>query len=520
MRLIKNELIKEINIYKILGALLIFFLVSFTIIRYNYRGQSIPIYRNVLSTAENQLSKLKGEYNSNKTIDNLKKVYIQELNVELEQAVDNKHLLYDSWEVSVISSLTDNHGDITSLKLIKEGIDSAAFSGGSKYILYNANDIEDEYTKLMNYRNQLLDIISNKQYYEYVEYQINDIQKKINNIEEDTTDENINQSLIDYNNELINIKQYIVNQKITTNHDIVSINASILESLAIEKYLGEYQIINEDDYNINYDLKRTYRSYDNYKKVANDAKNKIDEDIEKTWYAMEHRISLSNRTKDIVNGFFSLFLLVTISVIVMFGEIISMEYKSGTIKLLLTKGVKRSKIILSKYTSVIISTNVLILLFFLIYIGITLWYYDFNDLLIPELVSLNGHIIELNYFIYLFIQILIASLPCLFFITMSLFLSSFMTNGIISSSISVFLATLYAIFNPFFMDTVLKFNLYFLKYTPVPYLNISPWFGVDDSYNIWVSFFDFKLGIIILLLSIIFMYLCTHIIFIKKDVRS
>lgn len=528
MKLIKNELMKEINIYKILVTIVILFLLSFWVITYSYGGKSAdPTYRNQLSFATGILNITESDYAQNPTSDNLKKVYVERLNLELEQVANKKHILIGSWEDIALQTLSKEHAELANLQLLGEGVAPESFNGGSLYSVYSEKDITDKYTALIQSRKHMLDIVSNKEYYDYVSNEINDINEDTKKTQEliDADNESYSgsgKSVLDYNEALVKIKQFIVDNKILSNQDVTAKNAKRLENLMNNKYLGQAILLSEDEYNSDYDLKMSYHSYKNYERFILGLKSKIDKTEKKLWYAMEHRIVLDSTTNDMMNRCFSLFIIITISIIIMLGGILSNEYKTGTIKLLLTKGVKRSKIIMSKYVTVIMCTYALILIFLLIFTGITLYYLDFHDLLAPELVMLGGNVIEVNYFIYIIVYSFFASIPCIFFITLTFFLSILITNSIASTGITVFLATVAAMFTSFFMDIAIKFNLNFIKYTPLPYLDISQWFGRGDEwfYNIWIYVFDIKLGIVILLSSIIVMYICTHIIFIKKDVRN
>lgn len=524
MRLIRNEFIKEINIYKIMVAIVIFVLVSFAVIRYNYGGKNEPSYRDQLGAVESQLNNAEGEYAQKPTADNLKTVYVYRLAVELEMTAVEKHILIGSWEDIILTSLSQEHNDLASLKLLNEGVDPTVFKGGTQY---DGIDVESEYKGKLNNRTYLLDMVLNKKYYDYVSFEIDNIKKDNDKIKKliDAGDEGylaFGKNLIARNNEWIKIKQYLVEHKVTSNQDVMVRDAQELESIADVKYTAELDLVSKEKFKLDYDLKTAYHDYDNYKRIVNGKIAKANETEKITWYAMEHRIELTNKTKQMMDLFFNLFILVTLAIITIFGSILSKEYRSGSIKLLLIRGVKRFKIILSKYITVILSTYGLIILFLLIHMGITMYYMNISDLFIPKLTMINGNVTEINYFLYLLIKSFVVSLPCLFFITLTFLLSIIITNNVVSTSIGVFLASCSSIFSYVWISILFKFNLMILKYTPLPYLDMGPWLSSsEDQYsNNFIYNFNINWGITLLILSIIVIYIGTHIIFIRKDVRS
>jgi ABC-2 type transport system permease protein len=524
MRLIKNELSKEINIFKLLIIITVLIIVSFAVIKYNYRGHDTFGYRDGLSYVNNQLANAEATYYQDHSFNNLKKLYIAQYDLEVETIASNKHILNDSWEDFALDLLSVNHENLTVLKMLSDGVDPTSFSGGEQYANIN---FESEYLVELEDRKKVLDIVEHKQYYDYLAYEIDNLKKDNDRITKliDDGDENyleLGQKDIDYNNEVIKIKQFLIDKKVTSNKDARAIDANELINIANTKHMGELDIVSEDDFNLNYDLRTTFHNYANYKQVNNEQKEKVRENELKTWYAMKHNIQLTNTTKEMVNHFFSLFIFVTLGIIILFGGIIAKEYQTGTIKLLLIRGIRRSKIIIAKYITVIMSTYALILLFLIIYLGITMFYMNYNDLLVPEVIMFNGHAMQINYFVYILIECFIASLPCLFFITLTLLLSAIIINIIVTTSIGVFLATCSLMFSYIIVMLYFKFNLSFLKYTPLPYLDINPWLGNNnDQYlNNLIYNFDINRGILILILSIIIMYVATHITFVKRDVRS
>lgn len=106
-------------------------------------------------------------------------------------------------------------------------------------------------------------------------------------------------------------------------------------------------------------------------------------------YSLDHGVNVgeSSNSRTIFVNFFSEYaFIILIMVFVVAGPIMSNEYSNGTIKLLLTRPYTRTKILLSKYFTVLISIIFSILIVLLIQLlvgGIVL---DFNSLKIPAVV--------------------------------------------------------------------------------------------------------------------------------------
>src|SRR5699024_1599427 len=105
-------------------------------------------------------------------------------------------------------------------------------------------------------------------------------------------------------------------------------------------------------------------------------------------YAIEHdiKMSMGNDFKGLLEDFFSNFELFIIVIIVMIaGSIVSEEFNKGTIKLLLVKPYSRTKILLSKYITVlltIIFTTITVIAMQTIVGGL---FFGFDDLKVPTL---------------------------------------------------------------------------------------------------------------------------------------
>jgi ABC-2 type transport system permease protein len=86
--------------------------------------------------------------------------------------------------------------------------------------------------------------------------------------------------------------------------------------------------------------------------------------------------------------------VVTLGIIVIGSSIVSSEYNTGTIRLLLIRPKKRSKILLSKCISVLLIAAVLLALCFGCYLAATIFVYGSEDFAYPILSVANGIVSE------------------------------------------------------------------------------------------------------------------------------
>src|SRR5699024_2626162 len=104
--------------------------------------------------------------------------------------------------------------------------------------------------------------------------------------------------------------------------------------------------------------------------------------------------------KNFMNQGLHLIVVVIFIVAITHAGITSREHDSGTVKLLLSKPVKRSKILLSKFLYLIIETFILWLIASLILFILVGIYYGFGELFTPKLLLIGGEVREIPYFLW------------------------------------------------------------------------------------------------------------------------
>ena len=248
------------------------------------------------------------------------------------------------------------------------------------------------------------------------------------------------------------------------------------------------------------------------------SKHDIPHDISYTEWRGPNRHYTYTTSKHLTNKVFHLSLVVIILVAITSSGIISGEHNKGTIKNLISSPVKRWKILLSKFIYLILHMYIiwligLIIMYF--YAGFRL---GFNDLLLPKLVYTGGSVVEVNYFLYLLMQMFVSSIPVIACLSILLFLSAITLNTAVTASITSILG----IMPPILFYICSNFGIKSLTYLPVMYFDSGLIYDAGEWYIRIIDQFDFSLGkgIIISLITIVVLYVMTNIVYIKRDIKN
>lgn len=223
-------------------------------------------------------------------------------------------------------------------------------------------------------------------------------------------------------------------------------------------------------------------------------------------------------SKNLVNQVFHLSIVVIVLVAITSSGIISGEYNKGTIKNLVSSPVKRWKILLSKFIYLILHTYIiwLIGLFLIIlYSGFRL---GFSDLFLPKLVYTGGKVMEMNYLLYLLIQLFVSSIPVIACLSILFFLSTVTLNTAVTTSVISILGVIPLIL--FYICS--NFHIKELIYLPFMYFDCGLIYDAGEWYQRIIEKFPLTLegGIIISIITIVVLYITTNIIFIKRDIKN
>lgn len=158
-------------------------------------------------------------------------------------------------------------------------------------------------------------------------------------------------------------------------------------------------------------------------------------------YRLEHDIPFREKYNgwSFVKDNSELILLAGLFTIVISAGIVASEFNWGTIKLLLIRPINRSKILLSKYLTVLLFALMMIgiLFCFSALLGVIL--FGLPEQALPYLNYFNGKVTEQNMIVYLIIYYGLGSIEMIMLTTMAFMISSVFRNSSLAIGLSLFL---------------------------------------------------------------------------------
>jgi ABC-2 type transport system permease protein len=130
---------------------------------------------------------------------------------------------------------------------------------------------------------------------------------------------------------------------------------------------------------------------------------------------------------------------ISVMIIIIAGSVISSEFSTGTIKYLLVNPVKRYKIFIAKYVSVLSFAFLMLFAYYLFNVLLSGLIFGFDDLGAPYLYVSNGEVAEGSSFLFVASKYLIASVGMICMATLSFAVSSLARSSALSIGLGVFL---------------------------------------------------------------------------------
>lgn len=264
-------------------------------------------------------------------------------------------------------------------------------------------------------------------------------------------------------------------------------------------------------------------TYEEYVKEVEASAKKASEEYQTTIYGLEHGIptpEAANSSRASSQSIWNLMTFITLIGAIFAGGLISREYSSGTIRLLLIRPVARWKILLSKYIAAITVPLFLTLASLLAMLLSSGFVYGFGDLALPLLKVVGGQVVEANFFLNLLGTTLVSFISVILMTTAAFMLSVVTKNTAVAVGLSVFATT----FGPTATMLLAQLKQKWVIYTPAPYLNLADFF--TGSYNF--EFYKEALGVTLtvgygILISVVFtvLFLIAAIwVFQRRDVKN
>jgi len=170
-------------------------------------------------------------------------------------------------------------------------------------------------------------------------------------------------------------------------------------------------------------------------------KDVIEQDIQTNIYRIEHNLPpTEGRTLwGSVTQTSRLISLVSLLSIIISAGIVAGEFTTGTIKLLLIRPLKRWKVLLSKYITVLLFTFGGLLILFGTSFLVGGLFYGFNAVNQPYLSYINGNVTEVNMVGHIFTTYAYACVDLLMMVTFAFMISTVFRNSALAVGTSIFL---------------------------------------------------------------------------------
>ncbi|WP_280770797.1 ABC transporter permease [Salipaludibacillus daqingensis] len=191
----------------------------------------------------------------------------------------------------------------------------------------------------------------------------------------------------------------------------------------------------------NAQLLEQIEEYENMPMVGSSAIQPLKEDVMINNYRLENDIPpVENET---LWGFMlsspDFTALASVFVIVISAGIVATEFSTGTIKLLLIRPVKRSKILISKYIATLIFAIIMLLTIFVSSLIVGSMLFGFDGINLPYLVYSGGEVIERNMLVQIITFYGLNSIDMIMMVTFAFMISSVFRSSSLAIGLSLFL---------------------------------------------------------------------------------
>ena len=511
--LIKNEFIKQ---YKKVSTkiILILILVSAVALPFAVKALSerennhfyLESYKEHLSYIENTIKSLDSKTDKGSQ---LQKLYLEAEKTQVKMTIDN-NINYNDWRQDSTHQWLDKEIEAITIKAIIDGYDETTilengrFRGkengnGSLTVYYQMpkEEVQKALDKTKKASSELKDSIEKNDFMKYLDKSISSLKDAVTSnkdmikvLEEKIKSEPKNEQAkneleqsrkqLEITEERLKATQYRYDNKIP--YDDKDWRNLTIKDLAMnaerkgQKLSTEEEFKQQNTYEISQGL-----TYEDYKKNYEDNQQKVKEAIELDWYSLKNNIpqvKFANDARNMVDNLYLMYVSVVIVLcIIIAGGIVSSEYSTGTVRLLMIRPVSRWKFLLSKLLTVFIigySTLILSVLMIVLSSGALL---GFGGFATKVLTYSNGAIVQQNYLLSMIPKLLFSSISLIFIVSVAFMLSTVVKN----TALAVGLTTVLYLGSSPATFIMARLKMKWVANTVLPYMNLSSFYG--DSFT-------------------------------------
>lgn len=175
--------------------------------------------------------------------------------------------------------------------------------------------------------------------------------------------------------------------------------------------------------------------------LSKDKKEYLQKQINMNNYRIDHDISTNTNYSvwSFLSDSTNLIILAGLFTIIIAGGIVANEFSWGTVKLLLIRPISRSKILLSKYITILLFNSIFLLVLFCysFLLGVILFGMPENSY--PYLDYKNGSVVEVSMLFFTIKYFVFKSIPIFMLATMAFMISTVFRNSSLAIGVSLFL---------------------------------------------------------------------------------
>ncbi len=550
--LVKNEWIKQykkVSVKVILILILVASIAAPFLLKYFSNGDelkwSMENYQDSIGWVTMEFDRIDSSAKNAEINKKIIQVEVDGYQLRIDNSIN-----WSDWRDSLISEMQDKERMAIMLSGIKDGLSSTELTNNIYQI--NVMELEDFYTmskedlqkeidKFTSEVTELKKTIVDNDYMGYLagvikstETEIANAKEELSTLEADLAKDKENKELpiaieaqkkaIAMQEELLGAYKYKYDNKIMC--DTNDWKHNTIEDIKGSINVKNEELLSEDQFKQRFtdEINRQGYTYEKYQKDRDSRIAEAQEDLALDWYSLENDIPQVQFIKDARSSLNDTYLIyVTIAIllcIIIGGGIVSSEYSTGTVRLLMIRPVSRWKILLSKLISVFIIGYGAMILAFIINIISSGAAHGFGTLATPVLAIKDGVIVQQSFILSLIPNLMFASISLIFIIAVVFFISTVMRNTALAVGLTMvgFLGSMPA------TQIGASLGLKWLDKTFIPYVNLSSYAGGESWMIEYLGQMGLNLnptmGAIHLLVLAAVLTVISFAVFIKRDVTN
>lgn len=551
--LIKNEWIKQykkISVKIILILILVAsiaapFLLKFFNSNNNDLKWSMESYENQLEWLQVEKDGVDTAAKNAQINKDIIQVEIDSFNLRME-----KKISWSDWRDTIIGDMQYKQNMVIMLNGIKSGLKGSDLTNNiyridpislDEYYELSSEELQKEIDKFTNEAAELKNTIENNDYMAYLsgvikstEKDIEDSKKTITTLEADLAKDKENKEIpleieelkksIGTQEELLKAYKYKFDNNIV--YDAKDWKHNTVEHIKMSIEAKNEQLLTEEAFKQQYswEINRQGYTYEKYQADREERIAKAEESLTLDWYSLENNIPQVQFIKDARNSLNETYLFyVTIAIllcIIIGGGIVSSEYSTGTVRLLMIRPVSRWKILFSKLAAVFIMGYGAMFTAFLLNIVSSGIAHGFGTLGTPMLALKDGVVVHQNFILSLIPNLMFASISLIFIIAVVFFFSTVGRNTALAVGLTMvgFLGSMPA------AQVAANLKMTWIGSTFLPYVNLTTFAGgeswVLQSLEQMGVTLNATMGAVQLLVIAVVLTVISFLVFTKRDVTN